>query len=70
MHNVTGYTSTRQGWGAVLGIVEAVFAGHDSELVCELYHLTIDEIGGFLRPKSAEFLEDAELGTLTYLDFP
>lgn len=44
---------------AVLGILNAVFAERDPELVRELHQLTTAEIEGF-RPKAAEAPEDAE----------
>lgn len=69
MRNAAGCAPTRQKRGAVLGILKAVFAERDPELVRELYHLAIDEIAGFC-PKAAELLEDAEPDALAYLDFP
>lgn len=54
---------------AVLGILNAVFAERDPELVRELHQLTTAEIGGF-RPKAAEAPEEAEAGALTHLVFP
>ena len=69
MRNAAGKAPTRQKRGAVLGILKAVFAERDPELVRELYHLAIDEIGSFC-PKAAEILEEAEPDALAYLDFP
>lgn len=54
---------------AVLGILNAVFAERDPELVRELHQLTTAEIEGF-RPKAAEAPEEAEAGALTHLVFP
>lgn len=69
MRNAAGCAPTRQKRGAVLGILKAVFAERDPELVRELYHLAIDEIGTFCH-KAAELLEEAEPDVLAYLDFP
>lgn len=69
MRNAAGCAPTRRKRGAVLGILKAVFAERDPGLVRELYHLAVDEIGGFC-PKAAELLEDAEPDALAYLDFP
>ena len=69
MRNAAGNAATRRKRGAVLGILKAVFAERDPELVRELYHLAIEQIGGFC-PKAAELLEDAEADALAYLDFP
>lgn len=69
MRNAAGNAATRQKRGAVLGILKAVFAERDPELVRELYHLAIEQIDGFC-PKAAELLEDAEADALAYLDFP
>lgn len=59
MRNAAGCAPTRQKRGAVLGILKAMFAERDPELVRELYHLAIEEVGGFC-PKAVELLEDAE----------
>lgn len=69
MRSAAGCAPTRQKRGAVLGILKAVFAERDPELVRELYHLAIDEIGGFCA-KAAGLLEEAEPDALAYLDFP
>lgn len=54
---------------AVLGILNAVFAERDPELVRELHQLTTAEIEGF-RPKATEVLEEAEADAPAHLDFP
>lgn len=69
MRNAAGNAPTRQKRGAVLGILKAVFAERDPELVRELYQLAIEQIEGFC-PKAAEVLEEAEADALAYLDFP
>lgn len=69
MRNAAGNAPTRQKRGAVLGILKAVFAERDPELVRELYQLAIEQIDGFC-PKAAEVLEEAEADALAYLDFP
>ena len=67
--NAAGNAPTRQKRGAVLGILKAVFAERDPELVRELYQLATEQIEGFC-PKAAEVLEEAEADALAYLDFP
>lgn len=69
MRNAAGNAPTRQKRGAVLGILKAVFAERDPELVRELYQLATERIEGFC-PKAAEVLEEAEADALAYLDFP
>ena len=69
MRNAAGKAPTRQKRGAVLGILKAVFAERDPELVRELYHLAIDEVARFCEG-AAEVLEEAEPDALAYLDFP
>ena len=69
MRNAAGNAPTRQKRGAVLGILKAVFAERDPELVRELYQLATERIAGFC-PKAAELLEEAEADALAYLDFP
>ena len=69
MRNAAGNAPTRQKKGAVLGILKAVFAERDPELVRELYQLATAQIEGFC-PKAAEVLEEAEADALAYLDFP
>lgn len=69
MRNAAGNAPTRQKRGAVLGILKAVFAERDPELVRELYQLATEQIEGFC-PKAAEVLEEAEADALAYLDFP
>nr|WP_283171698.1 transposase [Curtanaerobium respiraculi] len=69
MRNAAGNAPTRQKRGAVLGILKAVFASRDPELVRELYQLATEQIEGFC-PKAAEVLEEAEADALAYLDFP
>lgn len=54
---------------AVPGILKAVFAERDPELVREPYQLATGRIEGFC-PKAAEVLEEAEAGAPAYLDFP
>ena len=69
MRNAAGNAGTRQKKAAVLGILKAVFAERDPELVRELYQLAIGQIEGF-RPAAAKLLEKAEADALAYLDFP
>ena len=69
MRSAAGNAPTRQKRGAVLGILKAVFAERDPELVRELYQLATERIEGFC-PKAAEVLEEAEADALAYLDFP
>ena len=69
MRNAAGNAPTRQKKGAVPGILKAVFAERDPELVRELYQLATAQIEGFC-PKAAEVLEEAEADTLAYLDSP
>ena len=69
MRNAAGNAPTRQKKGAVLGILKAVFAERDPELVREPYQLATAQIEGFC-PKAAEVLEEAEADALAYLDFP
>lgn len=69
MRNAAGNAPTRQKRGTVLGILVAVFAERDPELVRELYQLATEQIEGFC-PKAAEVLEEAEADALAYLDFP
>lgn len=69
MRNAAGNAPTRQKRGAVPGILKAVFAERDPELVRELYQLATEWIEGFC-PKAAEVLEEAEADALAYLDFP
>lgn len=69
MRNAAGNAPTRQKRGAVLGILKAVFAERDPDLVRELYQLVTEQIEGFC-PKAAEVLEEAEADALAYLDFP
>ena len=69
MRNAAGNASTRQKKAAVLGILKAVFAERDPELVRELYQLAIGQIEGFC-PAAAKLLEKAEADALVYLDFP
>ncbi len=59
MRNAAGNAPTRQKKGAVLGILKAVFAERDPELVREFHRLATDRIEGFC-PKAAEAPEDAE----------
>lgn len=55
---------------ALLGsVMRAVFAESDPALVRELYHLAVDEVGGFNAAAGA-LLEEAEADALAYLDFP
>lgn len=69
MRSAAGAAPTRQKKGAVLGILKAVFAERDPELVREPCQLATAQIEGFC-PKAAEMLEDAEADALAYLDFP
>ena len=59
MRNAAGNASARQKKAAVLGILKAVFAERDPELVRELYQLAIGQIEGFC-PAAAKLLEKAE----------
>ncbi len=55
---------------ALLGsVMRAVFAESDPALVRELYHLAVDEVGGFSAAAGA-LLEEAEADAPAYLDFP
>jgi putative transposase len=67
--NAMSLARNRRQRAAVGTILHAVFAERDPALVRELYHLAVDEIGGFC-PKAAELLEEAEPDALAYLDFP
>lgn len=69
MRSAAGNAPTRRKKGAVLGILKAVFAERDPELVRELYQLATAQIERFC-PKAAEVLEEAEADALAYLDFP
>lgn len=69
MRSAAGNAPTRQKKGDVLGILKAVFAERDPELVREPCQLATAQIEGFC-PKAAEVLEEAEAGALAYLDFP
>ena len=69
MRNAAGSVPTRQKRGAVFGILKAVFAERDPEIVREPYQLAAERIEGFC-PKAAEVLEEAEADALAYLDFP
>lgn len=69
MRNVASCAPTSQKRAAIYSILHAVFDERDPTLVRELYHLACEEISRFC-PKAAEFLEDAELDALAYLDFP
>lgn len=69
MRNAAGSVPTRQKRGAVFGILKAVFAERDPEIVREPYQLAAERIEGFC-PKAAEVLEEAEADALVYLDFP
>lgn len=69
MRSAAGNAPTRQKKGAVPGILKAVFAERDPELVRELYQLATAQIERFC-PKAAEVLEEAEADALAYLDFP
>ena len=69
MRNAAGNAPTRQKKGAVPGILKAVFAERDLELVREPCQLATAQIEGFC-PKAAEVLEEAEADALAYLDFP
>lgn len=69
MRSAAGAAPTRQKKGAVLGILKAVFAERDPELVREPCQLATAQIEGFC-PKAAEMLEEAEADALAYLDFP
>ena len=69
MRSAAGNAPTRQKKGAVPGILEAVFAERDPELVREPCQLATAQIEGFC-PKAAEVLEGAEADAPAYLDFP
>lgn len=70
MRNAAGNAPTRQKRGAVLGILKAVFAERDPELVRELYQLATEQIENFCPKAADEVLEEAEADALAYLDFP
>ena len=53
MRNAAGNAPARQKKGTVLGILKAVFAERDPELVREFHRLATARIEGF-RPKAAE----------------
>lgn len=53
MRNAAGNAPTRQKKGAVPGILKAVFAERDPELMREPYQLATAQIEGFC-PKAAE----------------
>lgn len=69
MRSAAGNAPTRQKKGAVPGILEAVLAERDPELVREPCQLATARIEGFC-PKAAEVLEEAEADAPAYLDFP
>lgn len=69
MRSAAGNAPTRQRKGAVPGILKAVLAERDPELVREPCQLATAQIEGFC-PKAAEVLEGAEADALAYLDFP
>ena len=69
MRNAAGNAPTRQKKGAVLGILKAVFAERDPELVREFHRLATDRIEGFC-PKATEVPEEAEAEAPAHLDFP
>ncbi len=67
--NVCALARNRRERRVVGSIMKAVFAEQDAELVRELYHIAIDEIGA-LNAAAGELLEEAEADALAYLDFP
>ena len=69
MRSAAGNAPTGRKKGAVPGILEAVFAERDPELVREPCQLAAAQIEGFC-PKAAEVLEGAEADAPAYLDFP
>ena len=69
MRNAAGNAPTRQKKGAVLGIMKAVFAERDPELVREPCQLATARIERFC-PKAAEVPEEAEADAPAHLDFP
>lgn len=69
MRSAAGNAPTRQKKGAVPGILKAVFAERDPELVREPCQLATAQIEGFC-PKAAEAPEEAEAEAPAYLDFP
>lgn len=69
MRSAAGNAPTRQKKGAVLGILKAVFAERDPELVRKLHRLATARIEGFC-PKATEVLEEAEADAPAHLDFP
>lgn len=69
MRDAAGNAPSRQKKGAVPGILKAVFAERDPELVREPCQLAAAQIEGFC-PKAAEVLEEAEADAPAYLDFP
>ena len=69
MRSAAGNAPTRQKKGAVLGILKAVFAERDPDLVRKLHRLATARIEGFC-PKATEVLEEAEADAPAHLDFP
>lgn len=69
MRNAAGNAPAGQKRGAVLGILKAVFAERDPELVRELHRLATERIGGFC-PKAAEVLGEAEADAPAHPGFP
>lgn len=69
IRSAAGSAPARRKKGAVPGILKAVFAERDPELVREPCQLVTAQIGGFC-PKAAEVLEEAEVDAPAYPDFP
>lgn len=69
MRSAAGNAPARQKKGAVPGILKAVFAERDPELVREPCQLAAAQIEDFC-PKAAEVPEEAEADAPAYLDFP
>ncbi len=67
--NVCASAKNRRERRIIGSIMEAVFAEQDADLVRELYHAAIDEIGA-VNQAAGELLEEAEADALAYLDFP
>ena len=69
MRSAAGNAPTRQKRGAVPGILKAVFAERDPELVRVLHRLATEQIEGFC-PKAAEVPGEAEADAPAYPGFP
>ncbi|MCI1260368.1 MAG: transposase, partial [Atopobiaceae bacterium] len=67
--NCCSLARTRRQRALVGQVLSAVFAERDPDLVRELYHLAIDEVGTIC-PATGELLKGAEADAHTYIDFP